>query len=109
MDGTGLWLCRARDHGGIIAFRPRLPPEWRRLRFALGIRSSRLRVEAGHDVTTYTLSEGEILTIHHDGDPITLTAAAPEATRAALPPVSEPEPEFAPAPPASRTVRVSTP
>ena len=57
-----------RDHGGIIAFRPRLPPKWRRLRFALGIRSSRLRVEAGHDVTTYTLSEGDTLTIHHDGE-----------------------------------------
>ena len=57
-----------RDHGGVIAFRPRLPPKWRRLHFALGIRGSRLRVETGHDVTTYTLSEGDTLTIHHDGE-----------------------------------------
>ena len=97
-----------RDHGGVIAFRPRLPPQWRRLRFALGIRNSRLRVETGHDVTTYTLSEGDTLTIHHDGESITLTAAAPQATRTTPPPVPEPKPEFAPAPPATRTVRAST-
>jgi alpha,alpha-trehalose phosphorylase len=52
----------------------------------------------GHDVTTYTLSEGNTLTIHHDGEPITLTAAAPEATRVTPPPVPEPKLEFALAP-----------
>jgi alpha,alpha-trehalose phosphorylase len=87
-----------RDHGGVIAFRPRLPPKWRRLRFALSIRGNRLRVETGHDVTTYTLSEGDTLTIDHDGEPITLTSAAPEATRATPPPMPEPKSEFAPPP-----------
>jgi alpha,alpha-trehalose phosphorylase len=86
-----------RDHGGVISFRPRLPTEWQCLRFALAIRGKRLRVETGHDVTTYTLNEGDELTIHHDGEAIALTAAAPEATRATPSPVPEPSPEFAPA------------
>jgi alpha,alpha-trehalose phosphorylase len=87
-----------RDHGGEVCFHPRLPAEWQRLRFALAIRGSRLRVEAAHDVTTYSLLEGERLTIRHDGEAITLTAAAPSATRATPPPAVEPEPEFAPTP-----------
>jgi alpha,alpha-trehalose phosphorylase len=54
------------------------------------------------------LSEGDTLTIQHDGESIILTAAAPEATRVTPPPVPEPKPEFAPAPAATRMVRVST-
>ena len=88
-----------RDHGGVISFRPRLPAEWHCLRFALAVRGKRLRVETAHDVTTYTLSEGDALTIHHDGEAIALTAAAPEVRRATPAPVPEPNPEFAPAPP----------
>ena len=87
-----------RDQGGCISFHPRLPAEWRRLSFSLTIRGQRLRVEAAHDFTTYRLNEGETLTIHHNGDAITLTDAAPTATRPTPPPVPEPKPEFAPAP-----------
>ena len=43
------------------------------------------RVEAGHDVTTYTLIEGDDLTILHDNGLVKLAAAAPTATRATLP------------------------
>jgi alpha,alpha-trehalose phosphorylase len=105
----GTWLALVygfagmRDHGGRVAFGPRLPAEWRRLRFALAIRGRRLRVEAGHDVTTYALTEGDDLTIFHDGEPVILTVHAPTATRATPPPVPEPAPEFASAPVRSRS------
>jgi alpha,alpha-trehalose phosphorylase len=100
----GTWMALVygfagmRDQGGRISFHPRLPAEWRRLSFSLTIRGQRLRVEAAHDFTTYRLNEGEALTIHHNGDAITLTDAAPTATRPTPPPVPEPKPEFAPAP-----------
>jgi alpha,alpha-trehalose phosphorylase len=88
-----------RDHGGRISFHPRLPAEWRALRFPLAIRGRRLRVEVRHDVTSYHLIEGDELSILHGGEAVGLTAAAPTATRATPPPVPEPAPEFAPAPP----------
>lgn len=87
-----------RDHGGEITFHPRLPATWQRLRFGLTIRGNRLRVEAAQDVTMYSLIEGDALTIRHNGEAITLTAAAPSVTHATPPPAAEPEPEFAPAP-----------
>jgi len=99
----GTWLALVygfagmRDHGGRIAFRPRLPAEWRCLRFTLAIRGQSLRVEVGHDRTTYSLVEGSDLTILHDGELIRLTAASPVISRATPPPPPEPEPEFAPA------------
>lgn len=104
----GTWLALVygfagmRDHDGRISFRPRLPQEWRALRFPLAIRGRRLHVEAAQDVTTYRLAEGDALTIVHDGEEIRLTAAAPVASRATPPPVPEPVPEFAPAPPPAR-------
>jgi alpha,alpha-trehalose phosphorylase len=94
----GTWLALVygfagmRDHGGRVAFRPRLPAEWRRLRFTLAIRGRRLRVEVGYDVTTYTLTEGDDLTICPDGETVTLTAAIPTATHATRPPMPEPAP-----------------
>ncbi len=105
----GTWLALVygfagmRDHGGRITFRPRLPAEWRCLRFSLAIRGRRLRVEAGHEVTTYSLTEGDELTIFHDGEPIRLTAATRTVSRATPPVPPEPTPEFAPAPPSARS------
>jgi alpha,alpha-trehalose phosphorylase len=87
-----------RDHDGEISFHPRLPAEWRRLCFALGIRGNRLRVEVAHDETKYRLIEGDALTIRHSGEAITLTAAVPSVTRATPPRIPEPKPEFPPAP-----------
>jgi alpha,alpha-trehalose phosphorylase len=84
------WRCSAGARVSIL--------ERQCLRFALAIRGKQLRVETGHDVTNYILSEGDVLTIHHDGEVITLTAAEPEATRPTPPAVPEPNPEFAPAP-----------
>jgi alpha,alpha-trehalose phosphorylase len=97
----GTWLALIygfagmRDHGGRITFKPRLPDEWSRLTFPLIIRGQKLRVEVDHVATTYSLIEGERLTIYHDGDEITLTTAAPTLTRRNPPPNAEPKPELA--------------
>jgi alpha,alpha-trehalose phosphorylase len=100
----GTWLALVygfagmRDHGGRLSFRPRLPAEWRALRFPLAIRGRRLRIEIGQDVTIYRLVEGDALSLVHDGKEISLTAAAPTASRPTPRPIPEPAPEFAPAP-----------
>jgi alpha,alpha-trehalose phosphorylase len=105
----GTWLALVcgfagmRDHGGRLSFRPRLPEEWRTLRFPLAIRGRRLRVEVGHDVTTYHLVEGDELAFLHDGAEVRLTTAAPTASRPTPPPVPEPVPDFAPAAPPARS------
>ncbi|MFL5283253.1 MAG: glycoside hydrolase family 65 protein [Rhodopila sp.] len=92
-----------RDYGGRISFRPRLPREWNRISFTLAIRGRRLRVEAGQDATTYRLLEGEDLLVCHDGEQVSLSAAAPSATHANPPPLPEPTPEFVSAPGPSRS------
>ena len=105
----GTWMALVygfagmRDHGGRISFRPRLPAEWCRLRFALAIRGRRLRVEVGHDLTTYSLVEGDDLTIMHGDESIRLTASARTATRANPSRPPEPAPDFAPAPMPARS------
>ena len=81
LAGAGLWLCRDAR----LWWPHCLPAEWRRLRFALAIRGRRLRVEAGHEVTTYSLAESDELTIFHDGEPIRLTAATRTVSRATPP------------------------
>jgi alpha,alpha-trehalose phosphorylase len=93
-----------RDHGGRISFQPRLPPEWKSLRFPLTIRGRRLRVESDHEATSYRLVEGDDLRIWHDGEEITLTAAVPTASRPTPPPPgAEPAPGQGAADPAARS------
>uniref|UniRef100_UPI00356279BD glycosyl hydrolase family 65 protein n=1 Tax=Falsiroseomonas sp. TaxID=2870721 RepID=UPI00356279BD len=103
IGGTWMALVQGfgglRDDGGRIAFSPRLPAEWRSLRFPLTIRGARLRVEVRHDVTTYRLESGAALTLFHDGKEVALSAAAPVAARPTLPPPPEPVPDFPLAPP----------
>jgi alpha,alpha-trehalose phosphorylase len=92
----GTWMALAygfagmRDHGGRIAFAPRLPEGWTGLRFALRVRGARIRVEIDHARTLYRLEEGGGLAFHHEGEPIELTRAAPEAVRPNAPAPSEP-------------------
>jgi alpha,alpha-trehalose phosphorylase len=79
----GTWLALIygfagiRDHGGHISFEPRLPEEWSRLSFPLTIKGRKLRVEVDHSVTTYSLVDGEQLTIYHNGQEVALTTAVP--------------------------------
>jgi alpha,alpha-trehalose phosphorylase len=97
----GTWMALVygfagmRDHGGRISFRPRLPDEWSRLAFPLMIKGQGLRVDIDHAATTYRLTEGEQLTIYHDGEEITLSTAMPIATRPNPPAGAEPESDFA--------------
>lgn len=94
----GTWMALTygfgglRDDGGRISFRPRLPPEWRALRFPLTIRGCRLKVEVGHDTTTYQLIEGDELRIWHDDEEVVLTGSAPLKSLPTPAPPAEPEP-----------------
>jgi alpha,alpha-trehalose phosphorylase len=97
----GTWMALVhgfagmRDHGGRISFRPRLPDEWSRLAFPLMIKGQALKVDIDRAATTYRLTEGEQLTIYHDGEAITLSTAMPNATRSNPPAGAEPESDFA--------------
>jgi alpha,alpha-trehalose phosphorylase len=79
----GTWLALVygfggmRDRGGEISFRPRLPKEWRRLRFPLTVRGSRFTVDITAEETTYTLQTGDGLSLAHRDEPLHLTPAAP--------------------------------
>ena len=76
-----------RDHGGRLAFRPRLPPALTRLAFALRFRGRSLRVEVGQDAVTYRLSGSGELSLEHYGDPVEVTAERPVSC--AIPPAPE--------------------
>ncbi len=67
-----------RDFDGKITFRPRLPAGVTRLRFPLTIRGNLLDVSIEDGTTTYTLLEGEGLTIGHFDEEVSLTRGVPE-------------------------------
>jgi alpha,alpha-trehalose phosphorylase len=70
----------ARDHGGELSFRPRLPSELTRLSFGISFRGRCLRVDVRQDQVTYTLSKGDPLEITHHGERLTVGQDDP-ATR----------------------------
>lgn len=78
----GTWMALVygfgglRDYGGRITFQPRLPAEWKALRFPLTVRGRRLKVDIDHNRTIYSLIEGEELRIWHNGEEVALTAGA---------------------------------
>ncbi|EJW09537.1 Maltose phosphorylase [Rhodovulum sp. PH10] len=95
----GTWMALVygfgglRDHRGKISFHPRIPSEWKALRFPLTIRGRRIRVEIDHTITRYRLIEGDTLTIHHLDEEIVLTADAGDVSRPTPPPLlAEPLP-----------------
>lgn len=59
-----------RDYDGRISFDPKLPPNWRRLRFRLRIRDALLEVELRQGEAAYRLLEGKCLPIVHRGESI---------------------------------------
>src|SRR3954452_21148245 len=85
----GTWMALVygfgglRDHGGRITFNPRLPAEWRALRFPLTVRGSLIRVEVRHDRTSYRLETGDALTVFHADEALVLlpTHQLPPAPR----------------------------
>jgi len=54
-----------RDYDGNICFDPTLPPHWRRLRFRLLVRGSRLEVDLRQGEAIYRLLEGGRLRFRH--------------------------------------------
>ncbi|MER7834865.1 glycosyl hydrolase family 65 protein [Streptomyces sp. NPDC096040] len=88
---AGTWMALVAGFGGLrhhddgARFAPRLPERLRRLAFTLQLRGSRLRVEIGADKATYSLLDGPPLTLHHHGEPLTVSTDGP-AVRA-VPPV----------------------
>jgi alpha,alpha-trehalose phosphorylase len=83
----GTWLALVygfggmRDYGGQMSFQPRLPPDWQRLRFRLTVRGDFIHVDVRRNETTYTLHEGDGLTITHEGETLQLTPQSPKVTR----------------------------
>ena len=85
---AGTWIATVagfgglRDHGGDITFSPRLPPRSRASSFRLCIRGSRLCVEVDRKHATYSVVEGEPVSLSHFGEPLNV---AQDARRAAHP------------------------
>ena len=76
---AGTWIALVggfggmRDHGGVLAFRPRLPEGLMRLSFRLVTRGQRLRVTVTPQQATYQLlTDGGTLDIFHEGEKLAL-------------------------------------
>jgi alpha,alpha-trehalose phosphorylase len=74
-----------RDHHGVLSVRPRIPRQWRRLRFRLTVRGKRVVVDVRRDVTTYSLKEGPGFTLFHGGVELALSPDAPVVDRPTRP------------------------
>ncbi len=86
---AGAWVAAVagfggmRDHGGLLAFAPRLPARLDRLAFRLLFRGRCLKVEATKDEARYALLEGDPLEITHHGE--TITASRDDVVRRPIP------------------------
>ena len=92
---AGAWLVAVagfgglRDHGDVLTFAPRLPPQLRRLSFRLLYRGRCLQVEVQPEVARYELLSGEPVDLIHHGQPFTLSAGSPHrAPPPEMPPVT---------------------
>ncbi|NIO15599.1 MAG: glycoside hydrolase family 65 protein [Deltaproteobacteria bacterium] len=74
-------LAGMRDYGGRISFKPRLYDRIDRLRFHLTIRGQTLGVDIDRDFATYTLVDGDGLSIFHEDREIRLSPDQPAAKR----------------------------
>ena len=80
---AGTWIAAVagfggmRDHGGELAFMPRLPDALSRLAFRVSFRGRRLQVEVRHDRASYSLVDGSPLEITHHGERIELGRDGP--------------------------------
>ena len=86
MGGTWMmWVygfAGMRDYDGTLSFRPHRAPEPQAtIKFPLTYRGQMLEVEIGIESTTYTLREGDGMTIRHQDEPIELTRAQPRVLR----------------------------
>lgn len=82
---AGFGGMRLLDGGRCPSFTPRLPDSIRRLAFNIVFRARRLRVEVTEGQATYSLLEGEPLSIWHHGNQIHLSEV--EAITLPIPPI----------------------
>lgn len=68
-----------RWHQGEPRFAPTLPGAWRGYAFKLRVRGVQLQVRVTPGEVEYALLQGDALTLQHDGQPLSLTRAAPIA------------------------------
>ncbi len=61
-----------RDHGGRLAFSPRLPPALSRIAFRMCFRDSRFAVDISQESATYRLLEGDPFKTSHHGNAVTI-------------------------------------
>jgi alpha,alpha-trehalose phosphorylase len=100
---AGAWIAAVagfggmRDHGGSLAFAPRLPRRLSRLAFRLLFRGRRIQVEVDHRQARYALLRGAPLDVAHHGSAVTLAPDEP-VTR----PIPKPPGREAPAQPPGR-------
>lgn len=66
-----------RLEGGLLGFRPSLPPEWESCRFRIMNRGQLLEVFFDQKQAVYTLVEGDELKIRHEGQPLAVRAGVP--------------------------------
>ncbi len=79
----GTWLALVAGFGGLrdadgeVRLAPRLPREWRRLRFRIEVRGQLIEVDMTPAATVYRLLEGRGLPIEHFGEPLRLAPGVP--------------------------------
>ncbi|GGI96358.1 glycoside hydrolase family 65 protein [Streptomyces brasiliensis] len=95
---AGTWMALVAGFGGMrrhddgLRFAPRLPERFSRLAFSLQLLGRRLRVEIHADKAAYTLLDGPPLTLHHHGEPVTVSTDGP-VIRTVPPPKPRPTPD----------------
>lgn len=82
----GTWLAIVYGFAGLrikeegLSFSPTLPEKWNKLSFHLQYQSRLIKVALTSGDVTYTLVEGDSLTIKHDGRDVCLSTSEMEAT-----------------------------
>ncbi len=82
---AGAWIAvvaglgGVRDHGGVLSFRPQLPPGISGLRFRLRWRATLVHVAVTHEQATYTIEDGAHgeLDLKHEDAPFTVRTGSP--------------------------------
>ena len=80
---AGAWIAAVagfggmRDHDGVLAFAPRLPPRLERLAFGLRFRGRLVRVVVTRDAATYDVQSGNDLELRHHGSAIVVKTGEP--------------------------------
>ncbi len=69
-----------RDWNGELRFSPKRPQQAGGISFPLRVRGRKLEVDITREAATYTLAEGDDLTVWHEGEEISLTRDNPTST-----------------------------